>query len=250
MLLSVPAWGQRPVTAGAKTKVETFPAAQVQAGKARFAQNCAFCHGRDATGGESGPNLTHSGIVTSDVHGDKIGDVVRNGRPAGMPKFNVNETELAELVAFLHTQAASSNTEEQARRKITLADLLTGNATAGKALFDGKGRCAECHSVTGDLAGIAKKYDPMKLETRMLYPNNARRTAKVHVPGGAVVEGVLVNMDEFHVSIRDGQGWQHSWPRDAVQVEVQDPAEAHLKLLPGYSDADVHNLFAYLQTLQ
>src|SRR6202021_2154507 len=107
----------------------------------------------DATGGESGPNLTHSSVVTTDVGGDKIGEVVRNGRPAGMPKFNVSDGELKELVAFLHTQAGSANSEEAERRRITLKDLLTGSADAGKQFFES--HCAECHSATGDLAGIA-----------------------------------------------------------------------------------------------
>lgn len=38
-----------------------------------FQQNCAFCHGRDAAGGETGPDLTRSKLVSADVGGDKIG---------------------------------------------------------------------------------------------------------------------------------------------------------------------------------
>ncbi len=58
------------------------------AGGSLFQQNCAFCHGRDAGGGETGPDLTRSKLVTADVGGDKIGDVVLHGRPdKGMPAF-------------------------------------------------------------------------------------------------------------------------------------------------------------------
>ena len=46
------------------------------AGGSLFQQNCAFCHGRDAGGGETGPDLTRSKLVSADVGGDKIGDVV------------------------------------------------------------------------------------------------------------------------------------------------------------------------------
>ncbi len=247
LLLAVGASAQRPVSAGAKPG--GYDPAVVRAGHERFLSNCAFCHGRDAMGGESGPNLVSSALVNSDKDGDKIGDVVRNGRPGGMPKFNVTNAELAELVAFLHTQTATLNSPEAIRRRITLKDLLTGDAVAGKRFFEGQGRCAGCHSVSGDLAGIAKRYEPIKLETVMLYPENRKRTATVTPQGDAPVTGTLIHLDEFTVTVADDNGWQRSWSRDAAAVVVNDPAEAHLKLLPQYSDADVHNLFAYLESL-
>ncbi len=59
------------------------------AGGSLFQQNCAFCHGRDAGGGETGPDLTRSKLVTADVGGDKISEVVLHGRPdKGMPAFS------------------------------------------------------------------------------------------------------------------------------------------------------------------
>src|SRR5262245_24690486 len=73
----------------AKTAVapsKSYPAALVQKGSALFRQDCSFCHGRDAGGGESGPDLTRSKLVASDVDGEKISAVIRNGRPdKGMP---------------------------------------------------------------------------------------------------------------------------------------------------------------------
>ena len=65
------------------------PAAAAGTGEAIFTANCAFCHGRDATGGASGPDLTDSALVAQDVNGDKIIPVVHNGRPEkGMPPFS------------------------------------------------------------------------------------------------------------------------------------------------------------------
>jgi cytochrome c oxidase cbb3-type subunit 3 len=250
VLQSKPGFGQRPTSAGVKAKAQTFAPAAVDAGQKRFQQNCAFCHGRDAGGGESGPDLTHSGVVTTDVGGNKIGEVVRNGRPGGMPKFNVTDQELSELVAFLHTQATGANSEEAKRRKLGLADLLTGNVSAGKEYFFGNGQCSSCHSPTGDLAGIAKHYDPIKLETQMLYPAKAPAKVTVTLKSGQTVTGRLMHLDEFTVSLRDSEGWQRSWPASSVKYEVDSPADAHLKLLPQYTDADVHNLFAYLNTLR
>src|SRR5487761_1908696 len=43
--------------------IETYPAAQLHTGELRFVSQCGFCHGRDAAGGESGPDLTRSELV-------------------------------------------------------------------------------------------------------------------------------------------------------------------------------------------
>src|SRR6476660_10346520 len=92
-----------------KTPEVAYPAALADSGKTLFGQNCAFCHGRDAGGGESGPDLMDSDLVTSDVRGDKIGPFVRNGRPEnGMPAFKLSPQEVSELAAFLHTQKQRS----------------------------------------------------------------------------------------------------------------------------------------------
>src|SRR5713101_9264316 len=56
---------------------QSYPAEQVRAGQPLYVARCAFCHGRDAAGGESGPDLTRSMLVAEDVRGDKIGPTVR-----------------------------------------------------------------------------------------------------------------------------------------------------------------------------
>src|SRR4030088_1991282 len=67
---------------------KSYPPALVESGSAVFRQDCSFCHGRDAGGGEGGPDLTRSKLVAADVGGEKIGAVVRNGSPEkGMPRF-------------------------------------------------------------------------------------------------------------------------------------------------------------------
>ncbi len=113
-LVSLPLAAQRPAAnaPAAKPKPQTFPPALVEQGQAMFLQNCAFCHGRDAGGGETGPDLTRSKLVAEDVGGDKIGAVIRNGRPEkGMPRFALPEGDIAALVAFIHT--AKNNADSQ-----------------------------------------------------------------------------------------------------------------------------------------
>lgn len=234
-----------------KTSADSFPPAVVEAGASLFQQNCAFCHGRDAGGGETGPDLTRSTLVGADVRGDKIGPVVRNGRPEkGMPPFGLPERDIASLVAFIHSQKAKVDAHPGGRRGVDVSDLQTGNVEAGKRYFNGAGGCASCHSPTGDLAGVAKRLRGLKLEQQMLYPKTESARVTVTLPTGQTFTGKLIYQDEFTVGLRDASGWYHSWPVAAVKYKVDAPADAHAELLGKYTDDDIHNLMAYLQTLK
>jgi cytochrome c oxidase cbb3-type subunit 3 len=76
------------------------------------------------------------------------------------------------------------------------------------------------------------------------------RTATVTLPSGKQISGKLEFLDEFDVAVRDASGEYHSWPRDGLKVEVHDPLATHDELIRQYTDADVHNIFAYLETLK
>jgi cytochrome c oxidase cbb3-type subunit 3 len=239
-----------PAAHRAKTRA-SFSPALVQSGASLFQQNCAFCHGRDAGGGETGPDLTASKLAREDVNGDKIGPVVRNGRPEkGMPRFDLTDRQIAGLVAFIHTQGLNAKNKKGRRRSVEVADLQTGNARAGEEYFNGAGGCARCHSPTGDLAGIASRYEGLQLEEQMLYPKDAKAKLTVTLPSGQTVTGVLQYLDEFTVGLTDSSGTYHSWRTRDVKYEVDDPVHAHVDLFGKYSDADIHNLMAYLQTLR
>ena len=223
----------------------------VERGKSLFGQDCAFCHGRDGGGGESGPDLMHSDLVSSDVRGNKIGTVVLNGRPAkGMPAFKLSPQEISELAAFLHAQKIKSDSHPGGRRGVEVSDLQTGNVEAGRQYFNGAGTCSTCHSPTGDLAGLARRLRGLDLEKRMLYPKDAPATVTVTLPSGQTVSGKLSYRDEFTIGLTDDAGWYQSWPASQVKYAVHAPAEAHVELLGKYTDDDVHNLMAYLQTLR
>ena len=223
------------------------------AGASLFQQNCAFCHGRDAAGGESGPDLTRSKLVATDRRGDKISEVVRNGRTDGdkkMPAFKFSDAEMEGIVAFVHDQTRKANAKPGGRRGVDVADLQTGNATAGKQYFEGAGGCASCHSPTGDLAHLASRYQGLELEQRMLYPRNVKAKITVTTPSGEKIVGTEAYLDEFTVGLIDQNGRYRSWPTAAVKYSVDNPVEAHVAQFPKYTDADVHNLMAYLQTLR
>jgi mono/diheme cytochrome c family protein len=222
-----------------------------RAGGGLFQQNCAFCHGRDAMGGETGPDLTRSKLVLTDVSGDKISDVVRNGRlEKKMPAFNFSSQELESLVAFIREQVTEAASHKGSRRGVDVADLQTGNVEKGKQYFSGGGNCAKCHSATGDLAGVATRYEGLQLEERMLYPKDVKSKVTVTLRSGQKVSGILAYLDEFTIGLHDSSGTYHSWPVRNVKYAVDSPVAAHVDLFSKYTDDDIHNLMAYLQTLR
>lgn len=246
---------QTPATSKVKQSaagaVKSYPPELVRKGSALFRQDCSFCHGRDAGGGETGPDLTRSKLVSQDVDGDKIGVVIRNGRPdKGMPRFDRSDEQIASLVAFIHTQQRNAFTKSGGRKGVDASDLQTGNVEAGKKYFYGAGGCSTCHSPTGDLAGVASRYQGLELEETMLYPKHAKSKVTVTLASGQAVTGTLRYLDEFTVALTDATGSYRSWRIEDVQYHVDSPVDAHVELFSKYTDDDVHDLMAFIQTLR
>jgi cytochrome c oxidase cbb3-type subunit III len=222
----------------------------VERGRKQFVESCGFCHGADATGAR-GPDLMRSALVAHDVKGDLIGPVIHQGRPdKGMPAFPLSDEQVADIAAFLHVRAAQGMASAEVPEGYSVERLLTGNAEAGKSYFNGSGGCSGCHSPAGDMAAAVAKYSALDLETHMLYPEGHFKSVVVTLPSGEKVEGPLEHIDDFEVALRDSSGWYRAFARERVQVEVKDRLAAHRELLERLTQADIHNLFAYLQSLK
>ena len=240
------------------TAPQGYSREQIDNGRTRFAAQCGFCHGRDGAGGEGGTDLTRSALVAADVRGDKIRPLLSSGRPdKGMPAFTLPDADVTAILAFIHDQREQAALATGGRRAVDLADLQTGNADAGRRYFEAA--CARCHSPTGDLKGVAARYEGLPLLQRMLYPGSGGRGAgparkppavRVTQRDGQVVSGTLAYRDEFTISITDANGWRRSWPTSQVTFTVDDPLQAHVEQLGKYTDGDMHDVLAYLQTLR
>ena len=101
-----------------------------------------------------------------------------------------------------------------------VSDLQTGNVEAGKQYFNGAGGCATCHSPTGDLAGIASRYQGLELEEQMLYPRHAKSKVTVTLASGQTIAGTLAYLDEFTIGLIDSTGSYRSWRTRDVQYKV------------------------------
>ena len=231
--------------------------ASVAHGKQIFSANCSFCHGSDARGGEQGPNLIRSELVLNDKNGELIAQVVQNGRvEKGMPKFDLTLPQIQSIADWIHSIPVGGRAATTGN-----VDPLVGNAAAGEAYFNGAGKCASCHSVTGDLAHIGSKItDVRALQDAFLSGESRnesvetmpRKTVTVTLPGGQSVSGQLDQIDDFIVSLTDANGNYHSYPRMGAEprVVVKDPLQPHLDMLRTLKDEDIHNLTAYLVTVK
>ena len=221
---------------------------------------CGFCHGRDALGGETGPDLTRSALVASDVRGSKLGPMIRTGRPEkGMPPFTVSDTDLLAIVAFIHDAKMKAETLGGGRRSVDVTDLATGSADKGQAYFNGAGGCATCHQVSGEFGKVGARYQGLALLQRLLYPGSGPRfnnpqpappVMTVKTNDGKTVTGKLVYRDEFTITVMDDDGWTRSWPVAAVTISGDDPLKAHVDQLGKYTEADMHDVYAFLSTLK
>jgi cytochrome c oxidase cbb3-type subunit III len=238
---------------------QSYDAGLVEAGRARFSAQCAFCHGLDAAGGSGGPDLTRSELVAGDFRGDRIVPVIRSGRPDAevpMPAFTaLPESDVEAIVAFIHDRKSRAESAEGGRRSVSVDDLLSGDARAGRRFFENN--CAECHSADGDLAGIASRIEGLRLLQRMLNPrsggpSSVRATPRVSVTtrSGDVVEGLLEYEDEFTIALTAADGRYRSFATSEVGYEVRDPLQAHWDLLDRYTDESMHDVITYLHTLR
>ena len=208
--------------------------------------------------GDGGPSLLPFALVLADDHGELIAPVMRSGR-TGMPKFTMTDEQIADIAAFVHTFRAAGYDESRMKPP----SIVVGDAKAGEAFFQSK--CASCHSVNGDLRGLATRIpDPRLLQQTWLMPGTGGgrgaapvvrvppTTVVVTLPSGERVEGTLDRIDDFTVSLTTADGTRRSFQTtgNTPKVEIRDPLQPHRDLWRTYSDTDIHNVTAFLVTLK
>jgi len=241
---------------GAYPERPPAPPDVIARGKALFEKECGFCHGEDARGGDMGGNLIRSQIVLNDGSGERLAPILLRGEGVEgtlMPKFNYTTVQIADLAGFLHSFRVNGYDISRKRPET----IVVGNARDGQAFF--QARCTSCHSATGDLKGVATRFaDARTLQQRWLMPAGGRGgggapvTVTVAPMNGPNVNGRLVRIDDFIVTLTLDDGSQRTFQRDGdvPRVEIHDPIQPHRELLRVYADKNIHDVTAYLVTLK
>ena len=232
-------------------------------GREVWALQCVGCHGTQARGSETGPNIIRSKTVnfdrTSFTPGSVLGPFLKAGHPAGSstPVASFTEEEIVGLAHFLRQRV---NDTMRSSPLFTVADILVGDANAGEAYFNGAGGCATCHTATtGSLAGIrARVASTVDLQQRMLFPLRGRApidnpnavTVAITPASGPAIAGVLVEQSDFYVTLRQADGTIRAVPTTGAKVVTTNPLQAHIDLLDRITDKQIHDVVAYLEKLQ
>ena len=137
----------------------------------------------------------------------------------------------------------------------------TGNAAAGKAIFDGKGGCGACHSIGDrgaslgpDLGDIGITRTPKSLRLALTDPDaeifKEYYTVVVETKGGEIIRGLALNEDDLSIQIRDINGY----PRSFLKDDLKGTHREQRSLMPSYtsrlSGAEIDDVVAYLRTLK
>jgi len=278
--------GAPPAPAPAVQQVARSPVVDPAAhdrGRALWASHCIDCHGSQARGSDTGPNIIRSRTVNFDrsaaTAGSVLGPFLKAGHPTQSQKPSASFTE-EEVVALANFVRQRVNDTMRGSPLFTVGDIVIGDVKAGEAFFNGEGGCAGCHNAAArSLAGIATRIpEPVDLQQRMLFPGSGGRgrgrggrgapgpaaapgtpapvdrnaiTVSLTPASGQAISGVLVEESDFYITLRDQDGTVRVVRRTpAMKVTKTNPLQAHIDLLDRVSDKQIHDLVAYLETLK
>ncbi len=263
--------------------------ALVEQGKAIWGRECITCHGTNARGSDSGPNLIRSETVNYDRskpaagYGTVLGPFLKKGHPtqSGKASASFTDAEILQLAEFLSEKV--SDTMRGSPTYIVLPEnLLTGDAKAGEAFFKGEGTCVECHtSTTRSLAGIATRINnPQTLQGMVVYPaaggggrgggrggrggpvvpatplappapNPNAVTTTITPAGGKPITAIVQDEDSFYISYWDTDGSLKTMKKTpGMKIVKNNPMQWHVDFSDRITDKQMHDLTAYLWTLK
>jgi putative heme-binding domain-containing protein len=223
-----------------------YTRAEVENGARIFQASCATCHG--SRGDTVRGVALLSGQFRRASSDEQLVKIILEGIPGtSMPPNNYSELEAGMIVAYMRGIAAGDSVTGPA-----------GNLERGRALFDGKGKCASCHRpesrTAPSLADVGALRRPLELEQAILDPSADLhpdfRSVRAITKNGAVVTGRLLNQSTFSVQILDAAERLRAFNKaDLKEFVIMRTSE-----MPAYRNTldaqEVADLVAYLTTLR
>jgi cytochrome c oxidase cbb3-type subunit III len=234
--------------------------AVIARGKTLYGINCQGCHGPDLRGGDmGGPNLLRSQVALTDQDGELIVPIIQGSRRSmGMPAIPLSLDDSKIVAAYIRSVVVTIGRAGVPPSEQQPVNIVIGSAGDGAAYF--AKTCAGCHSPEGDLRGIATRVtSPKQLQNEWVTGGAYRKkgeeptaTVTVTLPSGESVQGQLLRIDDFLVTLKSSDGAVRTFMRkgDSPKIVIVDPLKAHKDLLPTYTDKEIHDVTAYLVTLK
>jgi mono/diheme cytochrome c family protein len=259
ILLTAITSGQGPTGSsgrGGRTPLPPLDTSTSDRGQLVYKAHCESCHGADARGTARGVDLARAFSVRLDPGGTQLSPFLSAGhKNNSVPPIHLTGSQIGDIAMYLRTVVIVAN----AGVGNVAPNIIVGNASDGKAFFNGEGKCNTCHSVTGDLKGIGSKYSATMLQNRIVLPRGRgprirtdppepARTVTITKPDGTTESGTLVLITDFLVTFRDASGALRSATRrgDVPKVAIQDPLAAHIRSMRHMTTKQMHDLTAYL----
>jgi cytochrome c oxidase cbb3-type subunit III len=223
--------------------------ASLAEGRQIFEGRCAACHGLDARGGERAPDIATRPVVQQRTDA-KLYEIIKGGNPtAGMPAFpSLDEGTIKSLIAYLRVLQGKGP-----------ATAIPGNPRNGEALFFGKARCSECHSLNGkggflasDLSAFGRGRSPAEIRDAITKPRESRANAVVLVTSrnGEKFTGIIRNEDNFSLQLQALDGSFHL----LMKPQISSVASQSASLMPtdyasSLSGQQLDDLAGFLMTV-
>jgi putative heme-binding domain-containing protein len=244
--------------AGAGAPASPDPAALAE-GQALFRGLCRGCHGGAGRGGK-GPDLTDSRWIHGGTDAD-IARTIQNGVPSTTMKKlgdSLKPDQIHKVIFYIRSLARSPS-------ESTWKPYIAGDARNGRKLFfdvQGKAQCAKCHNIGGEggrvgpgLDRIASRRAPEYIMESILEPSKdiapEYEAVAVATKTGRVITGIRINETNFGIQLREENGRFHSLlKRDLDEVKVMKKSLMPENLAELLTVKDLHDIFAYLMTLE
>ena len=232
------------LAAGFATSASAQHASADEDGARIYASACAECHGENGNL-IAGIDLGR-GQFRRPLTDNELASLIVNGIPnTTMVPSDLDEEQIEQVVVFLRDNARPREEPK-----------LAGDAARGKALFEGKGECRDCHRIDGvgsrlgpDLSGIGRQRRAGDLLASLLDPKTEvqanNRFYRVVTKAGEEVTGRLLNHDTYTVQLLDLDERLRSFDKaDLREQSFQDSP------MPSYrdelSEQEIADLVSYL----
>ncbi len=227
----------------------SYTAADVEDGSRLYQANCSGCHGPE---GNLVPGVNFARGQFLRVKSDEdLQRVILKGIPGTpMPAANFPDFMGFPLMAYVRSMSAPGQ-----RR------LPDGDASRGKAVFEGKGDCLSCHRVGArgsrlgpDLTDIGGLRRAVQLERALLDaardPSPEYRSVRVITKTGVEYKGRLLNLDTFTVQLLDS----HEQLRSFSKTDLRNYSVIANSGMPSYQDKlsnqELADLVSYMAALK
>jgi len=220
----------------------------VEKGQTLFQVHCAYCHGAHGEGGR-GADLT-TGQFRRGGSDAELFATVRNGIPGSMPAVSATDDEVRMVVAFVKMLGSPG-----------LSERATGDAAAGKAIYEGKGKCAACHAIAREGGSLGPELSDVGRRRTLEYLEESLVTPEADVPiryrairvvtrSGATISGIRLNEDDISIQMRD----TNDNPRSFLKENLREVQREKSTLMPAYgsilSRKEIEDVVAYLNSLR